>query len=511
MRILGIAFFFLGLLLLLVGLFINVFYVSHYFSYVPPFIIGGLSLIVIAVLLHFRTIRQILSQRSARYGFTMAFSIVTMLGLLSIINYFCIHHNNRLDLTGEKLYSLSPLTVKVLEGLTEPITITAFTGLGDTEKENIKDLLDAYQMSSNKLHIRYLDPDQNPLLAKNYQVKQYGAIVVEKGSKVVKVMGVEEENITNAIIKVARKEEKSVYFLTGHGEGTIEGKERADFSDAAQVLDGMGYRVKNLELFKTGTIPSDCSALMVPCPTRSLDPRELQEIETYLEAGGSAFIMVDPGESPELKAFLSSWKVDVGDNIVFDTSSKLYGVDFSKVVTSDYSLAHPVTKNFKLPTMFPGIRTVSPTDEGRKNLKALPLVWSSQKSWAETNLKENEVPRYDQGRDKKGPVSLAVGITPFDLETKKELKEGTRMVVVGDSSFLTNAFIRSFGNLDFFLNIINWLVQEEHLISIRPQTAKKGGTLDIRKWQLTFYPTVIFLFLATVVTGAIVWGKRRRA
>lgn len=511
MHILGIMFFFLGLLLLFVGLLINVVYLSHYFSYVRPFIVSGLSLIIISAFFLFRTIRQSLTQRSTRYGLNTTFLIVLMAGSLIMANYFGIQHNKRLDLTGERLYSLSPLTLKILEELTETITITAFTGLGYTEKERIKDLLDTYQMASDKVHVRYIDPDQNPLLAKTYEVKQYGITVVERGSKRVKVTELEEEDITNAIIKVVRKGEKLIYFLTGHGEGAIEEKERSDFSDAAQVLEGMGYQVKELALFKTGTIPSDCSVLIIPSPPRRIDSRELKAIEDYLEAGGSAFFMLDPGESPELKEFLSSWKVDVGDNIVFDASSKLYGVDFSKVVASDYSLAHPVTKNFKLPTMFPGIRTVSPRDEGRKNLKILPLVWSSQKSWAETNLSENEIPRYEEGKDKKGPVSLAVGISPFDMDTRKDLKEGNRMVVVGDSSFLTNAFIRSFGNLDFFLNIINWLVQEEHLISIRPQAIKRGFELDIRKWQLTFYPTIIFLFLVTFLAGALVWVKRRQA
>jgi ABC-type uncharacterized transport system involved in gliding motility auxiliary subunit len=326
----------------------------------------------------------------------------------------------------------------------------------------------------------------------------------------VKVRGVQEEDFTNAIMKVSRKQEKTIYFLTGHGEGTIKGKERSDFSDAAQVLRGMGHLAKELELFKTGSIPSDCSLLIVPSPLRSLDSRELEEINQYLDGGGSAFIMVDPGDSPELKKFLFLWRVAIGDNLVFDASSKLYGADFSKVVTSDYSLAHPVTKEFRLPTLFPGVRTVSPAKEGRKNVKVLPLVWSSQQSWAETSVHENELPRYDEGIDKKGPVSLAVGISPFHMETKKDLKEGARMVVVGDSSFLTNAFLHSFGNLDFYLNAINWLVQEEHLISIQPQTVKTGFELDVRKWQLSFYPTIILIFLLALFTGGIVWWKRKR-
>ena len=166
MKVLGIVFFVVGLLTLLAGVFINIAYLTDYFPCIRPFIIGGLFLIFISALFHYRTIRQVVSQRSTRYGLSMAFSIVFIAGLLVVINFFCIQHNKRLDLTVERLYSLSPLTLKILNGLKEPVTITAFTGLGHAEKERIKDLLDAYQLASNKLNIRYVDPDRNPILAK---------------------------------------------------------------------------------------------------------------------------------------------------------------------------------------------------------------------------------------------------------------------------------------------------------------------------------------------------------
>jgi len=509
-KALGLVCFVFGIVVCLAGLFINIAYLTEYFAYVGPFIMGGLLLILTGALLHYRTIRHFISQRSTRYGVSAACFLVLITGLLGAVNYFSIHHNKRVDLTAEGLYSLSPLTLTMLHGLEEPVTITAFTGLGYPEKDRLKDLLEAYQLASDKLAIRYVDPDRNPILVRKYQVKSYGITVFEQGSNLVKIRGVQEQDFTNAIMKVSRKQEKTIYFLTGHGEGTVEGKERSDFSAAAQALRGMGHLVEDLELFRTGIIPSDCSLLIVPSPSLSLDARELEEVHRYLERGGSAFIMVDPGDSPELKEFLLLWRVAIGDNLVFDASSKLYGADFSKVVTSDYSVGHPVTKKFKLPTLFPGVRTVMPAEEGRNNLKVLPLVWSSQQSWAETNLDENKLPRYDEGTDKKGPLSLAVALSPFDRENRKDLKEGARMVVVGDSSFLTNAFLRSFGNLDFYLNVINWLVQEEHLISIQPQMVKTGFELDIRMWQLSFYPTIMLIFLVTIVTGGIVWWKRKR-
>jgi hypothetical protein len=117
MRTFGIISFILGLLILLIGLFVDIAYLTNYFPYVRPLILGGLFLIIISFLFNFSTIRQILSQRTARYGLNMAIYILLMAGLLIVINFFCIQHNRRLDLTGEKLYSLSPLTLKVLSRL----------------------------------------------------------------------------------------------------------------------------------------------------------------------------------------------------------------------------------------------------------------------------------------------------------------------------------------------------------------------------------------------------------
>ena len=45
----------------------------------------------------------------------------------------------------------------------------------------------------------------------------------------------------------------------------------------------------------------------------------------------------------------------------------------------------------------------------------------------------------------------------------------TRVAVFGDSDFASNGYIGLQGNSDLALNAINWLAEQENLISIRPR------------------------------------------
>ena len=110
------------------------------------------------------------------------------------------------------------------------------------------------------------------------------------------------------------------------------------------------------------------------------------------------------------------------------------------------------------------------------------FVQSGRNSWAETDLKmlttEGQAqPDLDKG-DIPGPVSLAVAVSapvggatppPAPDAPADRAKPETRLVVVGDSDFASNAYLGVAGNRDLFLNIVNWLAQQENLIAIRPR------------------------------------------
>jgi ABC-type uncharacterized transport system involved in gliding motility auxiliary subunit len=148
------------------------------------------------------------------------------------------------------------------------------------------------------------------------------------------------------------------------------------------------------------------------------------------------------------------------------------------------------------------------------------MVKTGKQSWAETGKIEGRV-QYDSGQDKEGPISLAVAVAKKTEETLDTADTGlqspmsgrkkeARLVVFGDSDFVTNTYISFSGNRDLFLNCINWLAEEEELISIRPRGEEHRPIhLTQRGSRSVFYISLLAIPIGVLGSGIGVWWKRR--
>jgi len=188
--------------------------------------------------------------------------------------------------------------------------------------------------------------------------------------------------------------------------------------------------------------------------------------------------------------------------------------------------SHPITQGFALMTAFPLTRSVTPIQSGTNGHTAQPLVETSPRSWAETNFKQLQggTPELDEKEgDKVGPVSIAAAASapatdapasPTDAAQAKQGEEPkkpeSRIAVIGDSDFAANAVLGVQGNRDLFLNTVNWLAQQENLISIRPkQATDRRLTMTAGQQNLVFLLSVVIIPLAVFGTGVLAWWRRR--
>jgi ABC-type uncharacterized transport system involved in gliding motility auxiliary subunit len=73
-----------------------------------------------------------------------------------------------------------------------------------------------------------------------------------------------------------------------------------------------------------------------------------------------------------------------------------------------------------------------------------------------------------------------------------------------------NAYLKNAGNYDLFLNIVNWLAEEEDMITIRPKEIDdRRVNLTQKDSKIVFYLSVIALPLVVVIAGVVVYLKRR--
>ncbi len=464
---------------------------------------GGLVLLAFFAIVRFRDFAKLFSMKSVRYGGnTLALALIVLL-ILGVVNYIAGRHSMRADLTAAGQFSLSQQTKQVLNKLDKEVHVTAFFQSG--QQDGIQDLLDSYRFHSKKFHYEFVDPDKKPAIAKQYGITSYGTLVLESQSRVEKITETQEQDVTNAMIKVIREGKKTIYFLDGHGENDIEDGEQTGYEGARKAIEEENYGVSKLLLAEKKSIPADCSVLVVNGPKHALFASEMDTLRQYLERGGKALFLIDPAPVYGFRSLLKEWGVEAGDDVVLDVSGvgQIFGMGPSVPLVSAYE-PHPITEKFRVMTFFPYARSVTPIEELPSGLLVQPLFKTSENSWGESDLSSRQA-RFDEGKDRMGPITLGVAVS-----REKDGKK-TRIVVVGDSDFGNNTYFGSQGNRDLFMNMVSWLAEEEDLISIRPRDPEDrriSMTAQQANWMM--YVTVILMPLAALAAGVAMYIKRER-
>jgi ABC-type uncharacterized transport system involved in gliding motility auxiliary subunit len=483
---------------------------------------AALLCFVFYVTVNAKAIRVASSGRTARLGLHSTLLVIVVVAIVGLVNTLAARHNVRWDLSGSGKFSLAPQTIKILKGLDRDVTMTLFVQDSDPSKEMLQGLAESYQHDTFRIKIVSIDPDKHPAVAKQYGITQYNTVVVESGGQSTRMrfsnqqeLDNREQQFTNALIRVTRTEKKRIAFLEGHGEHRTDDVGQNGFSLVKEALEHEGYNVSSLVLAQQGQVPEKMAAIVIDGPTKTIAPQEVEILRNYLNAGGRLLVMVDPLVTSGLDALLADWGVTLDNDLVIETSSPLFGAGLEVVVASHYSTSHPITKEFTLATAFPAARSLR-FDESKKGpLQSDPLITTSDKSWGETDLKNPQV-SLDRLRDIAGPLQIAMAVRPGtpredDHAPTTGPNRAARLVVFGDADFATNNFFRLLGNGDLFLNTLNWLGEQEDVISIRPKEARLSPLILNNSQEETLFLVSLVLFPGVVLlVGLGAWQWRRR-
>jgi ABC-type uncharacterized transport system involved in gliding motility auxiliary subunit len=486
---------------------------------------AGLVCVLVYTLSQWRDIAGMFRRRQARMGTLTAASILIVLGILVAINYLGSRENKRWDLTKAGEFTLSDQTAKVLRSLDAPLKITVFEKA--QEMQRFKDRLPEYGFVSKRVSVDYVDPDVKPALAKQYQVQSYGTVVLEYKGRTERVVGDSEQDLTNGIIKVVSGAKRKVYFLQGHGERDPNSSERGGYSVVKSALERENYGVERLALIQAGAVPDDATAVVVVGPTSDLLAPELAALQAFLARGGKLLLLIDPPATngtppmPVFEGLAKAWGMQLGRDVIVDASGlgQLIGSSYDTPVSVSYP-PHPITERFDTLTAFPLARSVSTATAGAGGVTAQPIVETGQRSWAETDIDSvaaKDGPKLDEAKgDRRGPVAVGAAASqavkapaaqPASTETKPP---ETRVVVMGDSDFASNAAVNISGNRDLFMNIVGWLSQQENLISIRPKEAGDSRlTLTNDQARRIAWLALLILPGAILALGVSTWWRRR--
>ena len=533
-----------------------------------------------------------MATRTLKYGSNTLVLILVVFAILAAISFLSSRRFVRADLTDDKRYTISSSTKNVLKRLDDVVTINAYFSREPAQiaqiRRDVRDVLDEYRAFSNKLQIDVIDPSDDegeknklqfmgiPELQVNVFEKDkmqvanvyMGLAVIYEDKKeilpVVRNTFTLEYDLTSAILKVTRTEEKTVGFLSGHNELDIDDPQR--FGEMRREL-GKQYNVKKVPIDGGKEIDGDVATLVVAGPKQSLTEREKYEIDQFIMGGGRAIFLVDSIHIPEgslqanplttgLNDLLEHYGVRLGNDLVQDISQgQLSYTQGYFRVTSDYPYFVRILKQFRFRS---GEISKGLSDESivTSQLESLTLNWASSlellsneedgietialakttgESWTvqspydiapnaqlrppSSARKSHTVAASLSGvfksfyADKDIPPALdeAQTETPAseDRTTKTE-SDPTQIVVVGNSAFL------QFGGqneLTFFFNTIDWLTLGDDLIHIRSHGVTDRPLKEVSEGEKLFlkFANIAGVPIVAIAFGLIRYLLRRRA
>ena len=494
---------------------------------IPPrvLLVAGVLLVGIYVAIEPAEVAGALGARTTRYGANTVLAVVVFIGILGLLNFLSIRYSHRWDVTANRQFSLSDQTQKVLDGLTQPVHVIGFMAPGEQTTENTESLLRNYETASGgKLTWEIIDPDANPGMARQYNIRQYNTLVFQQGDKRQDTTSLDEAGITAALIKLTAAQQPKVYFLTGHGERSPEAASQDGYSQMRQALQNDNYQVEQLNLLTAQTVPSDAAAVVIASPQQPLLPEELTALNQYLDAAGHVFLLVDPRTAENVAPLVQRWNLSFSNDIVLDLANALQVgqlADPRAIVLQKFGF-HTITRDLSrdsIPVLFVEATSINVPSEQQSGVQITRLAETSgDRSW--TKKLDAQTIEFQEGVDQRGPLVLAVAVEadapnapapPDRPDAPPAARPKTRAVIVADADFPSNNVARPpFGNRDLFVNAVNWLTGSEELASLRarPPEQRQIFLTGVQRNSI-FFTTVLFLPALVLATGALVWWNRR--
>lgn len=453
--------------------------------------LAGLSLVLFIVffVVYFDAFRQFSRRRSTRMGLNSIVMICSFLFILVLANLIAGHFYVRADWSSTSRFSLAPQTKDVVRRLDHVVRVTVFGQENSAPFKKAFELLEGYRYVNPNVVFSVVDLDREPLLAKEHGITRYNTVLVRGETSEVVAEGIDEQTVTNAIIKATGKAKQKVYFTSGHGERDTSSRGREGMAQAAARLAAIGYQVTALPLSGVDAVPADAGVVVIAGPRVAFSSGDAKKLQKFLSQGGKTLALLDPGYDAALLTGKAG--IGVGTGVIVDPVSNLGGRSEAVPLISTYPES-PVTRGFGLNTAYP---------------EAAPLELAKRPQYDYvTVVKAPATSRLvKQGRviDSGGNYVMAAAA---GSKNGKDI-----LMVFGDSDFASNGSFAIEGNGNLFLNCVNWLAGEAELVSIAP-LKDDFVPLYLTRGQSTFLLIVsLVIFPAVAVgSGAAIWWKRRR-
>ena len=431
--------------------------------------------------------------------------IMLFISCIGLLAWLSTEYTFRSDWTAGKRNSLADDTVKLLKQLDGEINIRSYQADDPTTRQAVEEILERYKSHNKNLHFKLLNPDLEIELAKADSINSYGQTIIKYNNKQELLNSLNEQSITNALIRLSRKSQPVISFIQGHNERNPDESTNTGYSTFKKQLMDKGFDIQNINLLQN-KLTTDIKLLVLAAPNHKLLEGEVKQLLDFINQGGNLLWLQDPGDLQNLESLQDLLKINFLNGVLVDNNPSLretLRIQHPAVIPVISYGQHKITEELRYNTLFPIANAI---DFNKDNeWLTTPLLITLPGSWSETDGFALDVKFEEQKGDIAGPHTPGLA-----LERTLDNTKSQRLVVIGDSDFLANTYIGAGANLTLGLNIVNWLNTDDSLIAINPKSAPDLKLeLDDTETAIIGLGFLVFLPLSLAGIGIFIWHRRR--
>lgn len=488
-----------------------------------------------------------INKKKLKYGSAATAITVIVVALVVVLNIIIKLVGERtdltIDLTSSSTFEISQESIDYINSLSEPVEIvtmsaeSVYRDSGSVYFKQAYEVLKKYELNSDNVTVNFVDMTANPTYANRYSDMYKGTInsnniVVTCGNRI-KVISVNdlfntemnyqtfsydivsskaEQALTSAIMYVSDPNPKQAAIMET-GETDVPN------SSIEALLADDGFSTFTFDP-NAEDFPYDADIIVVNAPVNDLSEDVIGKLYDYLENGGNYgrnliyLASYSQKETKNIDAFLAEWGIEIGNGVVGDTntanlasSATLYAVR-NFIESNDYSgnVAQP-----ELPVVSYFARPVNILFETSGNVTTYSLLKTADTGFVFTDEMQAQ---YQEGKEPDivngvyNTIALGNKYT-FDKDNKAVT---SNLLVFGSSGMLEPSLTGTsyYNNGDYFVSIVNTMTGKNSGISIvaKDLTAPTFDT-TVAKYNAAFWAFVVLIPAAVLITGIVIWLRRR--
>lgn len=466
------------------------------------------------------------SLKNGSYSMGITAIVIAVLVVINLIVGQIPEKYTQVDVSTQKLYTISDTTVKYLKDMNTDVTIYHIVQSGK-EDSVLEKMLTRYEEESKHIKVEKKDPVLYPNFTSQYtsdDVADNSLIVVAgEKSKVISYSDLYETEmdyttyqtnttgfdgegqIDSAISYVTSENLPVIYTLEGHEELELN-------SSLTDSLQKANYDVQSLNLLTQDAVPEDTACLMIAAPQKDLSEEEAQKIITYMEAGGKVMIFTEytGTDMPNLKSVLENYGVTTGDGVIMegDTGHYIMQRPYYIVPTIDSSDITSDIKSNNRYVLAPISQPVKTLSDYRDTLQISSLLSTSDEAYIKTDV-QNMTTYEKEDSDEEGSFQVGVSVTE-----QVDDDNTTQLVCFGCASLLDEATDQqvSGGNTDLVLAALGWMCENDAPVIDVTSKSLTMSYLTVPQFDAAYWSIIVCGVIPVVflLIGTVIWFKRRK-